>query len=106
MIIRMVKSSNTGSRTARVCSAKRRPAFTSSASPTLRLNIGMNAAEKAPSAKSARNMFGSRKATKKASDAKLAPTKLACSVSRTSASTRLTSVSPPTDPSERARFIG
>jgi hypothetical protein len=65
----------------------------------------MKAALNAPSAKSARNMLGRRKATKKASEAKLAPMKVVCSVSRTSASTRLTKVRPPTDPSERTRFM-
>ena len=50
-------------------------------------------------------MFGRRKATRKASDAKFAPTYRACSESRTSARIRLASVSPPTEPSDRARFI-
>ena len=50
------------------------PIWTQMPQLTLRLNIGMKADEKAPSAKKARNMFGSRKATRKASDAKFAPT--------------------------------
>ncbi len=77
-----------------------------SLSATFLLNMGMNAAEKAPSAKSARNMLGIRQAIVNASDAKFAPTNWANSMSRTSPSTRLASVSPPIDPSERARFIG
>src|SRR5690348_4258581 len=65
----------------------------------------MNAAEKAPSANKARNMLGIRQATANASDAKFAPTNWANSMSRASPSTRLASVNPPTDPSERARFM-
>ena len=65
-----------GSATAPPARARRRRARRSARrfSPTLRLNIGMNAAENAPSANSARNMLGRRNATKNASDAKPAPT--------------------------------
>src|SRR5437763_5816742 len=96
-----------GSKTDSASSANATPAGSPgpSLSATLRLNIGMNAAEKAPSANRARNMLGIRQATAKASDAKLAPTNCANSMSRTKPSTRLPKVSPPTDPSERARFI-
>src|SRR5437763_2513852 len=96
-----------GSSTDSASSAKAIPAGSPgpSLSPTLWLNIGMNAAENAPSANKARNMLGIRQATANASDAKLAPTNCANSMSRTNPSTRLAKVSPPTDPSERARFI-
>src|SRR5438270_3735547 len=100
-------ASSDGSSTDSASSAKATPAGSPgpSLSATLRLNMGMNAAENAPSANKARNMLGIRHATAKASDAKLAPTNCANSMSRTSPSTRLAKVSPPTDPSERARFI-
>src|SRR6185312_12475753 len=94
-------------RTASACSAKASAGASSpSLSPTLRLNIGMKAEANAPSAKKARNMLGRRNATRNASDAKLAPTNVAWSESRTSARTRLTSVSPPIEPRLRASFIG
>ena len=105
--ITIVITISTGSSTDSAFSANDMP----SASPlptlsaTLRLNIGMNAAENAPSANKARNMLGRRNAIRNASDAKPAPTKRANSESRTSPSTRLASVSPPTEPSARVRFI-
>src|ERR1044072_3939603 len=99
--IKAVKTTSTGSSTASVRSAKSRPAESSPPSATFLLNIGMKAAENAPSANKARNMLGRRKETKKASEAKPAPTKLACSVSRTRARTRLTRVRPATEPRER-----
>ena len=74
-------------------------------SATFLLNIGMKAAEKAPSANSARNMLGIRQAIVKASEAKFAPTNCANSMSRARPSTRLTSVSPPTDPKARVKFM-
>ena len=73
-IITAVKASSTGRSTASVRSAKRRPGESPPPSATFRLNIGMKAALNAPSANSARNMLGRRKATKKASEAKPAPT--------------------------------
>ncbi|PAV93465.1 hypothetical protein WR25_00432 [Diploscapter pachys] len=98
----------TGSRIDSASSAKAMPcarplpSFALSPSATLRLNIGMNAAENAPSAKRARNRLGKRNAIMNASDAKPAPTKRKNSESRTSPSTRLVSVSPPTEPSALA----
>ncbi len=66
---------STGSSIAIARSAKAIPAGRPgpSGSETLWLNIGMNAEANAPSANSARNMFGRRKATRNASEAKLAP---------------------------------
>ena len=73
-----VKTSSTGNSTASTRAAKSiaaaRPAAGSSAAPAFWLNSGMNAAENAPSANSARNMLGRRNATKNASDANPAPT--------------------------------
>ena len=54
--------------TDRARSAKSKPRESSPVSATVRLNIGMKAAVNAPSAKSARNILGSRKAMKKASE--------------------------------------
>src|SRR3546814_17995320 len=68
--INAVKTIRIGNRTASACSAKRSPALVPPSSATLRLNIGMKAAENAPPANSARNRLGRRKETKHASAAR------------------------------------
>ena len=68
-------------------------------------SIGTNAVVKAPSAKRERNKFGNLKATKKASDIKPAPKKLAKIISRKNPVMRDKSVKPPKVAIDLNKFI-
>ena len=88
---RIRKISRAESKPEKVSCAKRiagsRPSFA-----IMPANKGTKAALKAPSAKSVRNRFGRRRATKKASLVAPAPSAEAVRISRTKPSTRLTMV--------------
>ena len=79
-----------------MCHASLSPCFVRVSTKT-----GMNAEDNAPSPKSARNMFGMRKATTKSDIAADVPKAAAVSVSRIRPSTRLIRVNPPTLNAER-----
>jgi len=70
------------------------------------VKTGMKAAERAPSPKSSRAVFGMRKATKNASAASPAPKVWAISMSRTYPRTRLTNVAPLTTEAAAAKWCG